>query len=305
MRKTLVIMVAFAGLFTASAARAECYSDASEAQISSCLSQDLRDSDKRINAVYRALMGSMAEPAKLSLRDEQRAWLKRRDKTCILDNKETDRERWLQAIMADPGKTLCVVRFTFGRVTELDALLQQQGASAPADLPKAPASPVMAAAPAGGAMAIPAGLGVADEGYNLASLRSRRSGRWYYEVWVNSALIAAKGDLLLHSGFATQGGTGVIRVTNIRRSHVNANPISIGLAIDLDQGFVYIRHNGEWKVPPGSAGGVDVKMNRDWRANLQGSAELTELIQAGLIKVNLGERPFDYALPGGYRPFVE
>ncbi|MBC7950999.1 MAG: DUF1311 domain-containing protein [Rhodospirillaceae bacterium] len=305
MRKTLVFMLAFAGLFTASAARAECDSNASDAQISACLAQDLRDSDKRINAVYKALMGSMDDTAKLTLRDEQRAWLKRRDKACSLDNKETDRERWLQAIMSDQGKTVCVVRFTFGRVAELDTLLKQKGGSVPADIPPAPSTPVVAAATAAPVAALPAGLGVADEGYNLFSVRTKRTGRWYYEVWIDRGALASKGDMLLHSGYAAFGTSGVIRVTNIRRSHVGSGPISIGLAVDLDQGYVYIRQNGEWRAAPGSSGGVEVKMNRDWRAALEASAQLTEIVRAGLVKVNLGERPFDYALPDGYRPFAE
>ena len=143
---------------------AGCGAEASEAEQAACLAQDLRDSDKRINAVYKALMGNLDEAGQKTLRDEQRAWLKPRDKACALDTKESDREKWLQGILADQGRTLCVVRYTFSRVTELDTQLQAKAATPPADLPPAPSAPVVAKA-TGGASVVPAASRLVDDGW--------------------------------------------------------------------------------------------------------------------------------------------
>src|SRR5262249_18386582 len=153
---------------------------------------------------------------KTSLRDEQRAWLRARDKACVLDNKESDRERWLQAILADQEKTVCVVRYTFERVAQLDALLKQKVASAPPNLPSAPQAPPPAPTPV--ATAPPPGLTFVDEGYRALTMTNRRSGKWYYELWIDRGHIAELGDLLLSPGFVTNGPGGVITMINIRRS---------------------------------------------------------------------------------------
>lgn len=299
-----LVLAAVVALGWSVPAWAECGANAGEGELRECLAQDLRDSDKRINAVYKALMGSLDEAAKVTVRDAQRAWLKKRDRACDLDSKETDREKWLQGILADQERSVCVVRYTFTRVAELDALLTAKGPAAPADLPPAPVAPAVLA-PAAQAAALPATLAAADEGYALVSRTRHQTGRWYYEVWIDRAGLAARGDMLMNVGFAGSGTSGVVRSVNVRRSHVGAPPVVLGLAIDLQQGAVYIRHNGEWKAAPGSNGGTEVKLGRDWSAGLTASTELTELVRAGLIKINLGERPFDYALPDGYRPLAE
>ncbi len=285
-------------------ARAECGSGATDADVRACLAQDLRDSDQRINAVYKSLMASRDDTGKISLRDEQRAWLKSRDKACILDNKEPDREKWLQAILADQQKTSCAVRYTFVRVAQLNEMLQQSGAAA-ANLPSAPLPPKLetTSAPAPDASAII----FLDEGYQLHSNAGHMRGKWYYELWIDRGHIAELGDVLLTSGIiaATPPPAGVVHLINIRHAHTDARPVVIGVAADLDNGAAYTRTDGLWAVPPGSNGGAEVKLNHAYVGFLEGSSPVSELIRRGLIKINLGERPFDYALPDGYRPFGE
>jgi uncharacterized protein YecT (DUF1311 family) len=289
---------------TSSLAYAQCGGNASDAEIRACLTQDLQDSDRRINAVYETLMASMNDASQAALRKEQRAWLRRRDKVCSLDSKETNREKWLQNIMTDESKTICVVRFTFGRVAELNALLKSKGRTTVV-APAAPATPSLSASQAGPVTAWPIGFGTIDEGYAVLSHSEHNSkGRWYYEVWIDRSAIASRGDVLLHSGYST-GKQTVSRMSSIRRTHKEQGSIALGLAIDLNTGFFYIRENGVWQTPPGSSAGMQINPNREWRAVLRSSASLTELVNAGMVKINLGERGFEYALPDGYRPFAE
>lgn len=300
-RMTIAVILALGWV---APAWAGCGPEASEVEQAVCLAQDLRDSDKRINAVYKALMGNLDEAGKTALRDEQRAWLKRRDKACTLDTKESDREKWLQGILADQGRTLCVVRYTFSRVTELDAQLQAKAATPPADLPPAPSAPVQLKPAAAAPAILPAASRLVDDGYALEATAARRTGKWYYEVWIDRGGIAKLGDALVRLGYVGPE-SGVSNMVSVRRKGADLPPVSFALAIDLDNGKYYARLNGMWNYLPGSNGGLDVKLGRDWRALVQSSTDLEALLRAGLVKVNLGERPFEYALPDGYRPYSE
>jgi uncharacterized protein YecT (DUF1311 family) len=290
-------------ILVAGGARAECGNGTSDADVKACLSQELRDSDQRINAVYKAIMAARDEAGKTTLRDQQRAWLKSRDKACNLDNKESDREKWLQAILTDRSKTVCVVRYTFARVGELNDMLTQAGGTPPGDLPPAPEAPKFADDSGGAA----AGFSVVDEGYQLHTNATHQRGKWYYEMRIDNGGIAKLGDVLLTAGFEgteDQGG-GVVQMFNIRHTHTDAPATVIGWAIDLDNGLVNIRYNGTWDVQPGAAGSSEVKLNRAYGGYLEGSSPLTALIKRNLLTINLGEKPFAYAIPDGYKPFSE
>lgn len=286
-------------------AHAECGQDGSDEAVKACLAQDLRDSDRRINAVYKSLQESSDEAGKLALRDEQRAWLKSRDKACQLSNKESDREKWLQSILASQEQTVCVVRYTFSRVAQLDQALKQRAPGKTVDAPAAPRAPEFAGATGGATAAIklPASLAFADDGYKARTVGSHERGKWYYEVWIDRGRIAATGDLLLVPGYAT-ANHGAVRMVNVRRSQADMPPMVIGLALDLDGGYIYIHQDGAWKVAPGAAGAVVMPLTGPYVGMLQGSSSLSELIERGLVKVNVGEAPFKYA-PAGYRAWGE
>jgi uncharacterized protein YecT (DUF1311 family) len=308
MRGVLVLIAAL--VLATNAARADCTNPKDNAQDLACLAQDLRDSDKRINAVYKVLMDGLDDGGKTALRDEQRQWLKRRDSACKLNNKETDRERWLQDILADQNKTVCVVRHTFDRVAQLDALLAAKSPTAP-PLPPAPQAPPAPQVPQISPSVAAIGARLADlrwldDGYVLQSLQQHHNGKYYYELWLDRGGIARLGDVLFTAGFRqTDSGKGVLSTTNVRRSQASLPPEVIGLAIDLDNGFVYLRHNGQWQEQPGSVGGTEVKLGRPYAVRLQGSTSMLDLIVRDLIRVNLGRQPFQYSLPDGYRPFAE
>lgn len=286
------------------AAHAACGQDSSDEAVKACLAQDLRDSDKRINAVYKSLMDLNDEAGKAQLRDEQRAWLKNRDKTCKLPNKESGREKWLQSILANQEQTVCVARYTFSRVAALDQVLRQKAPNKPLDAPSAPSSPQFQPNANAAQEKLPASLTFEDDGYKARTANSHERGKWYYEVWIDRGHIAEAGDVLMTPGY-TSATNGVIRMVNVRRTQAGMPPIVVGLALDLDGGFVYIQQDGAWKVAPGVAGAVVVPLTGPYVGMLHSSAQVRELIERGLVRVNVGERPFAHAAPAGYRAWGE
>jgi uncharacterized protein YecT (DUF1311 family) len=299
MKSIFGVVTGCAFLLLASPAFADCTTAAASQEIKSCLAQDLRNSDARINAVYKLLMASRDSADKIALRNEQRAWLKKRDTVCSLDNRESDREKWLQAILASDAKAMCVTRYTFSRVTALNDQLPQGGAGQP--LPAAPQAPRLDQDPS---TAAPRNMAYHDEGYMLASTITQTKGKWYFELSVDSGKIAQLGDVLLEIGY-TGPHDGVETSLRIRRTETASRAINVGYAIDLDNGETYSREDGDWQATPGSNAGLQIKLGVPYRVSLESNSPLGALLQRGLIKVNLGERPFAYALPDGYRPFAQ
>ena len=299
MRRVIGIFSAVVMMSAASVAHADCASDGTDEAAKNCVAQDLRDSDKRINAVYKLLMSSLDDAGKLSLRDEQRAWLKTRDQICSLNNKESDREKWLEAILADKQKTVCVVRYTFARVSELDRQLKQKAPAKMAEAPTAPAAPQWSAN-TGEQAALPAYLMFLDDGYKTRSGTSHQGGRWYLEVTIDRGHMAELGDAVLTPGFYS-AKSGVMHMISIRHTQAGMGPIVVGLALDLNDGFAYFHRDGQWKVQPGQTGAVAIPANVAYAAGIDGSCEVKELIRRGLVKVNVGQQPFQFPTPAGYR----
>jgi uncharacterized protein YecT (DUF1311 family) len=54
----------------------------SESDPQSVANKEFEAADKALNEAYQAARASMSDPRKIALRDEQRAWIKRRDKAC-------------------------------------------------------------------------------------------------------------------------------------------------------------------------------------------------------------------------------
>lgn len=298
------ILAALAVACATQAAWAQCASTDTDEAVKNCLAQDLRDSDKRINAVYKLLMGSLDDAGKANLREQQRAWLKTRDKACDLDNKETNREKWLQAILADQKKTICVVRHTFTRVGELDQMAKQSAPGAAPDAPAAPSALNWNGNRTAKPGALPASLVFQEDGYKAVTANSHERGKWYMEVWIDRPHIAGMGDLLITPGYFSRKA-GAVRMINVRHTQSGMEPIVLGLALDLDGGFFYVHQDGFWKVLPGLSGGVVMPMNTSYVGGIDASSEVRALVQRGLVKVNVGERPFEYAPPQGYRAWGE
>lgn len=52
------------------------------AALNDCIGTEHEFQDKRLNAAYQTLRKALPEPQRLSLRDEERAWISDRDKKC-------------------------------------------------------------------------------------------------------------------------------------------------------------------------------------------------------------------------------
>lgn len=272
---TLLALVACTGPSLAS-----CDLPKDDAEKARCIGEELRRSDAEINRIYAELRGKLAEPERLALRDAQRRWLKERDQTCTLNSKESDRQKWYAALLADYGKTVCVVRYTDRRAAEL----RSQLASLDKPASQAP-SPTMADA--------------ADI-YDMTGHATLNGGRWYFEVKLAPGEIAKQTETALFIGIATaqSGSTGVLET--IRKRDIGRQPVNIGIAVDLVEGKLYQRRNGVWLTEPGSSKGLDVKLGRLSAVRISSSTALDQVLKDHLIEINLGQQPFVYSVPDGY-----
>ena len=92
-----------------------------DAEYVKCLADDLHDLDGRITAVYEALRSGLDERSKGVLRDEQRVWVRDRDRHCKLESTVTGREQWLHAALRHPRNAVCLIRAIDRRIAALDS----------------------------------------------------------------------------------------------------------------------------------------------------------------------------------------
>ena len=270
-----------------------CDNPQGDAEVSACIEAELRQGDLRINLRYQELMGKLSDEGKHELRADQRGWIKRRDSSCGSTSNESSRESWFQSLLKDYRKTVCIVRFTRTRVTYFENRLTAQSSPVAAQSLQYPRS----------AMA-PASAENEDQ-YEIRAQHGHSRGRWYFEVKVAAGEIAKKVETTVQMGFSTPGLT-VGRLLNLRKRDSETPTVRLGFALDLDNGKYYAHTNGVWRNgSPGSAGGIDVKLGREYRAVISSSTPLSELVDEGLINLNFGQRSFDYAMPAGYRPVAE
>nr|WP_246463309.1 lysozyme inhibitor LprI family protein [Nitrospirillum iridis] len=259
---------------------ANCDQPASDDEQAQCLGADLRHTDGEINRVYGEVRGTLDDAGKLALRNEQRAWLKRRDTTCGLDSKESDREKWFQAILANRAKTVCVIRFTNERAAQLAA--EQAG--------KAPAPEAQEGSASSGDL------------YEIWGKQPVSTGKWYIEATIDMGAIAHRAETALFLGVESREGS-YGTLMQLRHNRANEPKHVVGLAVDLDAGWVYLRPDGQWRGgAPGQTGGIQTPPRLPTRIGLTSSVAMGDLVKDGLISVNFGERPFLYAVPDGYRP---
>lgn len=260
---------------------ADCDNPSTRDEISQCLGDELRLEDQRINESYQALMKKLGEAEKTALRDVQRAWLKKRDAACRLDNKESNRERWFAAILQDTRKTTCVVRFTRARTAQLDSLLQgSAGAAGSEQLDQ-------------------------NDRYEIYSATGKTRGKWYFEVDIKIGDVARMAETAFSIGYASAAGNPTWLVT-ARKRDAGKGTVRYGFAVDLDNGKFYGSENGLWPYgAPGSNGGLDVKLGQNYRAMVNSSVVIDPLLKSGAVNINFGDKPFQYALPAGYRPFTD
>jgi uncharacterized protein YecT (DUF1311 family) len=291
MNKYLAVLSIAVSASIQPAAGAGCENPRSSQEVANCLGGELRDSDARINQTYQGLIKLLSEDEQKTLRMEQRSWIKERDMVCSLDTREKDRERWYRALLSDYSKTVCVTRYTRVRTAELDRLLSQKTQEKTA---------AQVAAPQPRPELFPKD----PQAYWARSGQTREKGRWYWEVSLNVDEIAKLHPTTLWMGCANpenaHGG-----LLNIRSHDSGYGVQAVGVALDLQDGKMYLRDNGSWnKGAPGSAKGLDLKLGRTYKCGLTSTIALSPLEKLNFVEINFGNKPFKYALPDGYRPFA-
>jgi uncharacterized protein YecT (DUF1311 family) len=275
---------------TPSGLQAQCDNPKTSEQRAQCVGDELRGSDRTINRVYGDLLKSLAPDDRIALRNDQRAWIKMRDQECGLTWSKGDREAWLADLLRDYQKTVCVVRFTNDRVQTLYQYQKSNRIS-----PAAPAAPSDATAV-----------------YDLFTLERKTNGKWYFEATVDEPGIQKLADatfsigvlqLVIENGVVNKQGTMGGSLITIRRTDNNVARYALGYAIDLDNGKLYVRKNGQWENGvPGSSGGISLTLGRPSVGILYSSVAINSFLNSGLLDVNFGERGFAYLLPDGYSP---
>lgn len=282
----LYISLAFVVLstFLSSAFALQCDSPTGDREVANCLGIELIDSDKKINDIYKALMAAKTDEQKNELRVAQRAWLKKRDVECKLDAKEHNRDKWLSSILQDYAKTTCVVRFTRGRIGELEQM--QSGTVAPTQKPdQASDTPDSTA-------------------FDGRKTTFHSKGKWYFEITVNFEEVIKIAPMVLSVGVQDDVSfTGTIY--NIRSQDSKTESARIGIAADFDNGKIYISRNGVWiNGVPGSNQGMDLKLGRDYAGVfIMSDNPFPYLFHNAVIPNFGGENPMAYALPAGYSPW--
>lgn len=264
-----------------------CDRPASQDERLQCIGIELKGADATINRTYTDLMRSLQTEDRDALRKEQLDWIASRDRTCRLRSTARDRDAWFAAVLRDPQKTVCVVRLTNERVERLNQYLRGEplaratGASAPV--------------------------------YELASTARPAKGKFYFEIVIDRAAVLKHGEAAFFVGVqpvenaaaVDASGSGAGSLISVRRVDAAdyTSPMINGFAVDLDNGRLYIRHDGEWNGgAPGSAGGIELMGSRAHFGEITSSVSLNALLKSGAISVNWGSRPFAHDAPDGYRP---
>ncbi len=276
---------------TPSGARAQCDNPKTSVQRAQCVGDELRGADRTINRVYGDLMKSLSPADRLTLRNDQRSWLKMRDQNCGLTWSKGDREAWLADLLRDYQKTVCVVRLTNDRVQTLyDSQKSNAVLTSPAPAVASDSAPV----------------------YDLFTHEPKAKGKWYFEIRVDEPAIQRLAEATFSTGVVQavadeaatneRGGSYGSLIT-IRRIDKNVELYTLGYALDLDNGKLYISINGEWDGgAPGSSGGLDLIRGRAYKGELSSSVSINPFLSSHLLDVNFGDRPFAYHMPDGYSP---
>jgi uncharacterized protein YecT (DUF1311 family) len=65
--------------------RGDCVEGGNQGELNACATADFYDADLEMNELYKTQFNRLHGPAKLRLRDSQRAWIKFRDAACLYE----------------------------------------------------------------------------------------------------------------------------------------------------------------------------------------------------------------------------
>ncbi len=76
----------------------------------SCGPNELREADDELNRIYARYKDNLSASDIAKLRDEQRAWIGRRNNECGISYSGPDKEKWLGHVLGSDARTACVIR---------------------------------------------------------------------------------------------------------------------------------------------------------------------------------------------------
>jgi hypothetical protein len=129
------------------------------------------------------------------------------------------------------------------------------------------------------------------------------TGKWYFELTVDRRKVSDIYPTHLLFGVSDKEHfTGASE--NVTPESDNSKTARIGIAVDLDNGKLYVRREGAWTDgPPGSNRGSDLRPGRNYYATLMVAAKShnQEYLDRGALIPNYGGgTPMAFAPPSGY-----
>ena len=161
-----------------------------------------------------------------------------------------------------------------------------------------------------------AGYGISGASTESVASATHSKGKWYAEFAVHAG--SSKGiphtwtDVGIRSAANENEGlipTGGQLAYGVKRFMKSAGGLHdgdvIGLAMDLDQGHLYVRQNATWiEGPPGTVAlGIQVKIDRQYVASVTVGSPEKEGNNSDTWTANFGATPFRYAIPQGFEPY--
>lgn len=258
---------------------------------SACLADDVRAMDARLNKLYQSLLEKSPKDAKSGIEASQQAFIKDRDAMCLIDSRAMSRTMWFAQMGKSENLMLCEMRYLHARAGQLEKLLSETGQAAPLTAGRLRFS-------------------LANEDYQLVSRNAHKRGRWYMEITVNGAALANVHDApsaaiqMICGSQVEQKGNGWLAYASAQGNHGSA---VYRLALDLDRGRIYFGRNRKWmNGKPGVSGGnATISGGLYSICGVFSTQKIADLVASGTVDVNFGERPFAYAPPASFEPFLE
>lgn len=102
-------------------ARDLCTGDRGVEQRKACLRAAVIESDSRLNRVFAAALSLKDDASRKTLRSDEVAWIKTRDKECKNLILTSDRGNWIEHVVSTPELAWCVIEQTDARAARLRA----------------------------------------------------------------------------------------------------------------------------------------------------------------------------------------
>jgi uncharacterized protein YecT (DUF1311 family) len=238
----------------------------------------LRALDAELNRAYQAtLQAASGEGARSDVQVAQRRWVQGRNNLCELSARDAAAADWpanLQGVKAQ-----CVARVTRERISALML----------------------------GRPSVPAAMRGFSDHDKLVPISEytfplgHTSGKWYAEFEVNRDVYLGKDDVDVQVGIDNVDA--FVAVTGVDRTMPADSKVEvIGLAVDLDKRELFWRGSdglGNKAAQPLAVSTKPFALKVRMNTNLQ------FVISRGHLRVNHGQRPFNFAMPAGYKPWYD